>query len=130
MKRDVERETHPEMRPMRCTGPATTRLTRQAWKAGVPISAGTDTVAGSESLWPDVLDEIVYLARDVGMPPLEAINSATEVSARSMGQEAEMGTLVSGKLANFVVLTADPLEDIENIRIVELTVKRGREYRP
>ncbi|MEZ5987393.1 MAG: amidohydrolase family protein [Hyphomonas sp.] len=129
VKRDVERETHPEMRPMRCTGPATTRLTRQAWKAGVPISAGTDTVAGSESLWPDVLDEVVYLARDVGMPPLEAINSATEVGARSMGQEAEMGTLVSGKLANFVVLTEDPLADIENIRTVELTVKRGREYR-
>jgi imidazolonepropionase-like amidohydrolase len=46
-----------------------------------------------------------------------------------MGQEAEMGTLVSGKLANFVVLTEDPLADIENIRTVELTVKRGREYR-
>ena len=68
------------------------------------------------------------LFRSVGMPPLEVIHSATEVGAMAIGQEQEMGTLAAGKLANFVVLAADPMADIQNLRSVELTVKRGKEY--
>ena len=126
---DKEQAAHPERKALRCTGPTTTRLTRQAWHAGVPISAGTDSVAGAGSQWPDVFPEIEFLVRDVGMPPLAAIHSATAVGARAMGQGQDMGTLESGKLANFVVLSADPLADIGNIRSVQMTVKRGHEYR-
>ncbi|PEQ12266.1 hydrolase [Novosphingobium sp. PC22D] len=129
VRRDAERAAHPERKPLRCTGPATTRLTRQAWRAGVPISTGTDSVAGAESQWPDVFAEIEFLVREVGMPPLAAIHSATEVGARAMGRESDMGTLEPAKLANFVVLSADPVADIGHIRSVELTVKRGHEYR-
>lgn len=129
VRNDAERRVHPERRPLRCTGPATTRLTRQAWLAGVPISTGTDTVAGPASAWPDVFPEIEFLVRDVGMPPLAAIHSATAIGAQAMGQEKDMGTLEPGKLANFVVLTANPLADIGNIRSVDMTVKRGHEYR-
>ncbi|HPF24801.1 MAG TPA: amidohydrolase family protein [Hyphomonas sp.] len=128
VNQEAERKADPDAKPLRCTGAATTRLTRQAWKAGVPVSTGTDTVAGPESEWPDVFDELVFLAREVGMPPLEVIHSATEVGAMAIGQEQEMGTLAAGKLANFVALAADPLVDIQNIRSVELTVKRGKEY--
>jgi imidazolonepropionase-like amidohydrolase len=39
-----------------------------------------------------------------------------------------MGSVEAGKLANFVVLSADPLADIGAIRAVEMTVKRGRAY--
>ena len=39
-----------------------------------------------------------------------------------------MGSIEQGKLANFVVLTRDPLADIANIRTIEMTVKRGRAY--
>jgi imidazolonepropionase-like amidohydrolase len=84
---DKERAAHPERKALRCTGPTTTRLTRQAWHAGVPISTGTDSVAGAESQWPDVFPEIEFLVRDVGMPPLAAIHSATAVGARAMGQD-------------------------------------------
>jgi imidazolonepropionase-like amidohydrolase len=76
-----------------------------------------------------VFDELAFLASDVGMPPLEVIHSATEVGAMAIGQEQDMGTLKAGKLANLVVLAADPLADIGNIRSIEMTVKRGREYR-
>ena len=104
------------------------RLTRQAWRAGVPVSSGTDYVSGPAEPWPDVHNEIIALVRDVGMPPLEAIRSATLVGAQAAGQAADMGTIVPGKLASFVVLTADPLADIGNIRSVETVVKRGRAY--
>ena len=126
---EAARKADPNAKPLRCTGAATTRLTRQAWKAGVPISTGTDTVSGADKAWPDVFDELVFLADDVGMPALEVIHSATEVGAQAIGAADEMGTVAPGKLANFVVLADDPLADIDNIRSIQMTVKRGAQYR-
>tara|TARA_R110000868_G_scaffold124342_1_gene328776 strand:- start:1606 stop:2991 length:1386 start_codon:yes stop_codon:yes gene_type:complete len=126
---EAARKADPNAKPLRCTGAAMTRLTRQAWKAGVPLSTGTDTVSGAENAWPDVFDELAFLTQDVGMPAIEVIHSATDVGAQAIGVEAEMGTLAPGKLANFVVLADDPLADIQNIRSIEMTVKRGAQYR-
>lgn len=69
------------------------------------------------------------------MTPMDAIRSATFISAMSAGQQKEMGTLEVGKLANMVFLAADPRQDIGAMRSVELTVKRGvrfprKDYRP
>lgn len=125
---DAERQSHPDRRPLRCTGPAVIRLTKQAWRAGIPISTGTDSVAGYDHDWPDVDEELFFLARDVGMPPLQVIHSATLVGAKAAGQAHDMGSIEAGKLANFVVLTSDPIADIRNIQTVEMTVKRGRAY--
>jgi len=116
-------------KPLRCTGAATIRLTRQAWRAGVPISTGTDFAGPASDPWPEVHREIRYLAHDVGMPPLAVIHAATLVGAQAAGQARDMGSIEAGKLANFVVLTADPLADIDNITRIEMTVKRGRAYR-
>lgn len=129
VRADAERRAHPERRPLRCGGPETIRLTQQASRAGVPISTGTDHGGGVSDLWPEVHDELLYLVRDVGMPPLQVIRSATLVGAQAAGQAGEMGTVEVGKLANFVVLARDPSTDILNIRSVEVTVKRGRAYR-
>nr|WP_321441353.1 amidohydrolase family protein [uncultured Hyphomonas sp.] len=126
---EAARKADPNAKPLRCTGAATTRLTRQAWKAGVPISTGTDTVSGADHAWPDVYDELFFLAEDVGMPAVEVIHSATEVGAEAIGVADEMGTVAPGKLANFVVLADDPLTDIENIRSIRMTVKRGTQFR-
>jgi imidazolonepropionase-like amidohydrolase len=102
---------------------------RQAWKAGVPISTGTDDDGEREAIWPSVYDEIFFLVHDVGMDPLQALHSATQVGARAAAQDADMGTIEAGKLADFVVLAKDPSADIGNLRSIETTVKRGREYR-
>jgi len=115
--------------PLRCTGATTIRLTRQAWQAGVPISTGTDFTNPASDPWPAVHAEIRYLAHDVGMPPLAVIHAATLVGARAAGQARDMGSIEPGKLANFVVLDADPVADIDNIERIEMTVKRGRAYR-
>jgi imidazolonepropionase-like amidohydrolase len=72
--------------------------------------------------------EIEILVRKVGLTPMEAIRSATLISAMSMGQQNEMGTLEPGKLANIAFLSANPLEDIGAVRQVVLTVKRGVRY--
>ena len=129
VKFEADRKAHPEKKPLRCSGAQTIRLTQQAWRAGIPISTGTDYVDPAGDAWPEVHEELRYLAKDVGMPALAVIRSATLVGAEAAGQAKDMGSVEAGKLANFVVLTADPLVDIGNIEAIEMTVKRGREYR-
>lgn len=125
---EAKRKADSKAKPLRCTGDAVTRLTRQAWKAGVPISTGTDYVGGVDKVWPSVHEELFFLARKVGMPPIAVIHSATLVGAQAAGQAKDMGSIEPGKLANFVVLTADPIADIGNIQRIETVVKRGKVF--
>ncbi len=119
----------PKVKTGRCSGVLTARIIAQAFRAGVTISAGTDHVNGPDAQWPEVDDEIVFLVKAAHLPPLDALRAATLTGARAAGQGAERGSLTVGKLADFVVLSADPLADIENIRSVEMTVKRGHMFR-
>jgi len=129
VREDAERKLHPERRPLRCNGPQTIRLTAQAWRAGVPISTGTDHIDAADKAWPEMYAELFFLVRDVGMPPQQAIRSATLNGARAAGLDGETGSIETGKLADFVVLARDPLADIANIESVAFTVKRGRSFR-
>ena len=104
------------------------QLTAQAHRAGVRISAGTDYETAPEHPYPALFDELAYLVRRCGLSAGQAIRCATQVGAVSMGAEASMGTLEAGKLANFAVLAQDPLADIDNLRTVVCTVKRGRRH--
>jgi imidazolonepropionase-like amidohydrolase len=122
-------------RKPQCPADLAASLTRQAWRAGVAISTGTDGFADWRDPWPSVYDELDFLARRVGMPPAEVIRSATLVGAAAANQSADMGVVAPGKLANLLVLGKNPLEDVANLRSIELTVKRGKaypraEYRP
>jgi Tol biopolymer transport system component/imidazolonepropionase-like amidohydrolase len=65
-----------------------------------------------------------------GMTPLEAIRVATRYPAEALGLDRDLGSLENGKLADFVVLDANPLVRIENSETVSLVVKNGRSYRP
>jgi imidazolonepropionase-like amidohydrolase len=122
------RAAEPGGKPSQCTADLAAILTRQAWKAGVQMSTGTDGTTPVQSPWPAVYDEFELLVKKVGMPPAEVIKSATLIGARAAGQEKDMGTVEAGKLANLIVLTKNPLDDIGAIRSITLTVKRGREY--
>jgi len=101
------------------------RMARQAYHAGVTISAGTDSETPPEDREPALLDELELLADGVGMPPLQVFRSATLVGAMTIDRAAEMGTIAVGKLANLVFLEKNPLESIKNIRTARFTVKRG-----
>jgi len=65
-----------------------------------------------------------------GMTPLEALRVATLNPARTLGLDRDLGSIEPGKLADFVVLDKDPLEDIHNSETVSLVVKNGLAYRP
>lgn len=114
--------------PPYCTLAQAKVLTRAAHKAGVAISAGTDADTDWKERGTALPDELGLLV-EAGLSPMEAIQSATQTAARTIGQEKEMGTLEPGKLANIAFLARNPLADIANVKSVTLTVQRGRAWR-
>ncbi|MDH6217982.1 amidohydrolase family protein [Streptomyces pseudovenezuelae] len=103
-------------------------ITNHAYRVGVPISAGGDYENAPEHPFPALHDEMVFLARECGIPPVQVIRSATLVGAMSMGAQDVMGTVEEGKLANFAVLSGNPLADIAHLADIEFVVKRGCRY--
>jgi len=91
--------------------------------AGVRIVAGTDYGLPGFSL----LREL-ELYVDAGLSPLEAIRAATVIPAEVMGMSDEVGTLAMGKRADLLVLEANPLTDIHNIRTGRWVVAGGRMF--
>jgi imidazolonepropionase-like amidohydrolase len=130
-----ERSAAARGHPPQCTLDLAARLTAQAHRAGVLISAGTDGDAPASAAYPALFEELELLVHRAGLTPLEAIRSATQIGAMAMAQGRTMGVIAPGYAANLVVLERDPLADIGNMRSVLFTVKRGRrferaDYRP
>lgn len=101
-------------------------VVRRAHEMGIPVTAGTDIPEwepGHEL--PNIHDELELLVTRAGFTPLEAITAATLNGARSIGVEKSLGTIKAGKLADLVVLSADPSADIRNTRKIEYVVKGG-----
>ena len=89
--------------------------------AGIPIVAGTDVVVPAHSLHREL--ELFVKA---GFTPMEAIQAATIVSARAMKLDKEVGTIEKGKRADLIIVDADPLQSISNIRKVSSVITKGR----
>jgi imidazolonepropionase-like amidohydrolase len=101
-------------------------VVRRAREMGIPITVGTDIPeweTGHEL--PNIHDELELLVTRAGLTPLEAITAATLGGARSIGVENSLGTIRAGKLADLVILTADPTADIRNTRQIEYVIKGG-----
>lgn len=107
-------------------------ITRKAHDRGITLVAGTDTLAGADDdklELPNLHAEMELLVKLGGLSPAEALLSATRDAAVVLGQGSERGSIEAGKLADLVVLSADPLTDIRNTRSVTMVVKRGKVYR-
>jgi len=95
----------------------------QMKRAGVPILAGTD-VQYSEG--GKALHEELALLVQAGLTPLEALQSATRDAAEFMGVSSTSGTIEAGKIADMVLLNANPLEDIRNTRQIDAVILKGK----
>ena len=97
------------------------RATVKLVRGGVTVGAGTD-------VWQSPVGMHLELANlvGVGLTPLEAIHAATGAAARIIGAERDFGTIEAGKLADLVVLDADPSADIANTRKIRAVVIQGK----
>jgi imidazolonepropionase-like amidohydrolase len=100
------------------------RLIRAMRTAGVDILAGTD--APLHAVPGISLQGELVLLQEAGLTPLEALRAATLEPARYFRATDSLGTVAAGKLADLVVLRADPLRDVRAAREVDMVVTRGR----
>ena len=101
-------------------------IVRKLHKAGVPFLAGTDTPAGVD-VTPGISLHL-ELQRFVaaGFTPLQALQTATINPARFLGRSSDFGSVEAGRVADLVILRANPLDDIANTRAISGVVADGR----
>ena len=105
------------------------RIVSVLQRAGVGLLAGTDNPQASPFAAPGFsLHQELELLVGAGLTPVEALRTATVNPARYFGLEDSLGTVQSGKLADLVLLNANPLEDIHHTQRIEAVVANGRYF--
>jgi imidazolonepropionase-like amidohydrolase len=95
---------------------------------GVRFLTGSDLAAPLTYPGSSLHEELGWLVK-AGLRPMEAIVAATRHGAEAAGRQADLGTIEPGKLADLILLEADPLADIANTRRIESVVIDGRVLR-
>ncbi|MEP4484397.1 MAG: amidohydrolase family protein [Halioglobus sp.] len=106
-------------------GPQIQGTFAQAYKNGVKIAFGTDSGVSPHGL---NAREFTYMV-EAGMPPMEAIKSATINAATLLGVEEDLGSIEVGKYADIVAVEGDPLEDISVLERISFVMKGGEVVR-
>jgi imidazolonepropionase-like amidohydrolase len=104
------------------------KLMREMRESGVRIMAGSDVAVLNIFPGASLHEELRLFVDSLGMTPMEALTSATRKPAEWLGLADSVGTIASGKVADLVLLDADPLADIRNTRRIAAVVLRGRLY--
>jgi hypothetical protein len=99
-------------------------LTGLLYRSGVQILCGTDT---PEPYVPPgfSLHQELELLVESGLPPAAALQSATIRTATALRQASNLGSIEKGKLADLVILNANPLTDIRNTRKIDMVIRGG-----
>jgi hypothetical protein len=103
---------------------------RELALVGAMQGAGVEMLAGTDAMNPycfpgfGLHDELAWLVR-AGLTPLEALQAATRNPARFLGRERDLGTVEAGKIADLVLLDADPLVNIRNSTTIRAVVLGG-----
>jgi len=95
-------------------------------RAGVPFMAGTDTAPGVYIMPGFSLHDELANFVESGFTPMEALQTATSNPARFLGREGSFGSVEPGKIADLVLLSANPLLDIRNTRKISAVIANGR----
>jgi imidazolonepropionase-like amidohydrolase len=104
--------------------------TLRRYGTSVPIVMGTDGGPGILGQFPgfSLHGALVFLRVCLDMTPLEALQTATLNPARALRLTDSLGTVAAGKVADLVLLDADPLADIWHTTQIRAVVANGRYY--
>jgi imidazolonepropionase-like amidohydrolase len=105
------------------------RQVREMREAGVRIMAGSDVAVLNVFPGLSLHEELRLFVDSIGMSPTEALESATRKPAEWLGMADSVGTIATGKVADLVLLDADPLADIKNTQRISAVVLRGKLFR-
>ncbi len=107
------------------TGPIIQGTFAKAYKAGVKIAFGTDAGVFAHG---KNYKEFEYMV-EAGMPPMEAIQSATMSAADLLGIADKLGSVEKGKTADIIAVSGNPLQDIKVLSNVNFVMKEGVVYK-
>jgi imidazolonepropionase-like amidohydrolase len=99
-------------------------------QAGVRIIAGTDGPSFGKLLPGFALHHELDLLVASGLSPLQALQAATLTAAQALGKEGELGSIAPAKFADLLIVDADPLQQIQNLRRIHLVIQDGKSYAP
>ena len=106
-------------------GPKIQSTFAKAYKRGVPIAFGTDA-----GVFPHGQNakEFGYMV-EVGMPAMEALQSATITNAKVLGLSDQLGQIKPNYIADIIAIDVNPLEDISTMERVQFVMKEGKIYK-
>ena len=104
-------------------------LTGKLERAGVPLLVGTDSPEPNVAPGFSLHQELEMLVES-GLTPASALRAATLTNATVLGEKDRLGSIATGKLADIVLLSANPLDDIRNTRRIEFVIRDGVLSRP
>jgi imidazolonepropionase-like amidohydrolase len=102
---------------------------RTVWQAGITVVMGTDAGNIGTLHGPAVFREMA-LMQQAGLTPLQVLRSATAQGATAMRRDKDIGTIGPGKLADLVLLDADPLASLDNLGRIYRVIKDGQVFDP
>ncbi len=102
---------------------------RKVWDAGIPVAMGTDAGNVGTLHGPSIYREMRMMIQS-GLTLREVLLSATVNGAKVLGREKDLGSIEAGKLADLVILDANPLDEIDNLSRIHRVVKGGTIFDP
>jgi imidazolonepropionase-like amidohydrolase len=99
---------------------------KKARKAGVKIAFGTD-MGGIP--WTEPIAQEFSRMTELGMPPMDAIQSATSRAATLLDMDGKIGVIAPGAFADVIAVSDDPLHDIKALEYVQFVMKDGRVFK-
>lgn len=103
---------------------------RTMHQKGIGVLAGTDFGAPLIYAGFSLHDELEALVKEGGLTPFEALQTATKNPASFFGMQEEIGTIEANKIADLVLLTANPLENISNTKQIDSVILNGKYLSP
>jgi imidazolonepropionase-like amidohydrolase len=115
----------PEVKP----SPTMLDNLKKVWDAGIPVAMGTDAGNVGTLHGPSVFREMELMTQ-AGLTPLGVLRAATVGGARAMRMERDLGRIETGRLADLLILDADPTASVVNLSRAYRVIKAGHAYVP